>query len=139
MSQSHVRNLALTSAVSDPTEPDSVNDRTHEFVGVQAALHQRLDLVVASECNCLSGRGMTLLCWHKFISRDFYLGPIRCRSDLGGGSDQHGNDEIRFGGLDCAKQGVTIDWMNHGSPERLQGLRLLDEVPVMMATFAKSK
>ena len=71
-------------------EPLFVHDRTHELVGMEAALHQRLDLVVASEFNRLSGRGVAVLGRHEFISGDFYLGPICCRPDLGGGPTSTG-------------------------------------------------
>ena len=73
------------------------------------------------------------------LSGDFYLGPIRCRPDLGGGADQHGNDEIRFGDPDCAKQGVGIDLVNHSTPDGLQGHRPPDELLVMVTAFARSR
>ena len=124
---------------SSRTELFLVNDRTHEFVGMEAALHQRLNPVVASEFNRLSSRSVAVLRWHEFISGDFYFGLIRCGSDLGGGSDQHGNDEICFGSLDCTKQGIRINRMNHGGPDRLQGHRAPDEVLVMVVALAKIK
>ena len=106
---------------------------------MEAALHQRLDLVVVSEFNRLSGRGVAVLCRHEFISGDFYLGLIRCRPDRGEGAEQHGNDEIRFGDPDCAKQGVGIDLVNHSTPDGLQGHRPPDEPLVMVTTFARSR
>ena len=57
---------------------------------------------------------------------------------LEGAADQHGNDEIRFGDLDCAKQGVGIDRVNHSRPDRLQGHRPPDELLVMVTAFARS-
>ena len=38
-----------------------LNDGAHEFVGMEAALHQHLDLVVAREFNCLGGCSVTML------------------------------------------------------------------------------
>jgi hypothetical protein len=64
---------------------------------------------------------------------------IRSGSDLGGGSDQHGNDEICFGIRDCPEQRAGIDRMNHGGPNRLQVRRLPDDVLVMVAALAKIK
>ena len=88
-------------------------------------------------CWCVTTLMPTLNpCQDRWYVDSLYFGLIRCRS-VGRGSDQDGNDEVRFGGLDCAKQGGGIDQMNHGGADGLPALPPADEVLVMLAALAE--
>ena len=79
-----------------------VDDRAHEFVGVEAALHQRLDLAVARQRDGLRRRGVAMLRRHEFIGGEVELGRFRRGADFGLGPDQDRNDEFFLGGFDRA-------------------------------------
>ncbi len=48
-------------------------DLPHQFVGVQAALHQELALAVADQLDGLGGRGVAVLYVHQFVLADIEL------------------------------------------------------------------
>ena len=97
-----------------------VDDRAHEFVGVEAALHQRFHLAVACQRDRLGRCRVAVLRRHKLIGGEVELGLFRCGPDLGLGSDQDWDDELFLGGFDRAKQRNRVDWMDHGRADRHQ-------------------
>ena len=108
-----------------------VDDRAHEFVGMEAAFHQRLDLVVARQRDGLRRGGVAVLGRHKFVGGEVEFGRRRSRADFCLGSDQHRDDELFLGGFDGAEQRDRIHRMDDSSADRRQPARFLDEVLVV--------
>src|SRR3984957_12986297 len=111
-------------------------DCPHELVRVEAALHQRLHLVISCKPYRSSGCGVAVLCRQKLVRGKIDTGLVGCGSYPRLGSDQHGNDEVRLGGFDRAEQRVGIDRVNHGRTNGLQPPRLPDQLLVMMTAIA---
>ena len=59
-----------------------VDDRTHEFIGVEAALHQRVDLAIARQHDCLGRCRMAVLRRHKLVAGEVELGLFGRGPDL---------------------------------------------------------
>ena len=95
-----------------------VDDRTHEFVGVEAALHQRLDLAIARQRDCLGRCRVAMLRRHELIGGKVEFGLFRCGSDFCLRPDQYGNDEFFLGGFDRAKQRNRVDRVDDGRADR---------------------
>ena len=105
-----------------------VDDRAHEFVGMEAALHQRLDLAIARQRDRLGRRRVAMFRRHEFIAGEVELGLFRGGSDFGLGPDQDGNDELLLGGFDRAQQRNRVDRMDDGRADRLQALCFLNKL-----------
>ncbi len=58
----------------------------HQFIGVQAALHQRLDFAGAGQRDGLLGGGVAVLGGHQPVGREIDASGFRHRADLGLGS-----------------------------------------------------
>ena len=67
-----------------------MDDRAHEFVSVEAAFHQRLDLAIARQRDRLRRCRVAVFRRYKFVARDVEPGFFRCGADLSLGSDQEG-------------------------------------------------
>ena len=90
------------------------DDRGHQLVGVQAALHQRLDLAGARHLDRLLGGGMAVLDGDDAVGRDVDALGRRRGADLRLGPDQHRHDEPAPRRLDRAEQRVAVAGMDDG-------------------------
>ena len=80
------------------------HDRSHQFVGVQAAFHQRLDLAGACHGHGLLGRGMTVLGRNNAVGRKVDAFGFGHRANFGLWPDQHRFDQSAFGRLNGTEQ-----------------------------------
>ncbi|KFB74530.1 MAG: hypothetical protein AW09_000165 [Candidatus Accumulibacter phosphatis] len=103
------------------------NHLGHQFVGMQAALHQRLGVVAADQRHG-HGRGfMTVLDVHDPVLSEveaIFLGdganPLL-------GSDQDRVDQVRLGGEQGAPERFTIAGVNYRHVDRCQAFGALDQ------------
>jgi hypothetical protein len=108
-----------------------VDDRAHEFVGVEAAFHQRLDLAIARERYALRRGRVAMLRRHELVAGKIELGLFRCGSNFGLGSDENGDDEPFLGGFNRAEQRHSVDRVDHRCTDRRQPTCFLDELSVV--------
>ena len=109
------------------------DNRAHEFVRMQAALHQRLDLAVTGERNGLGRRRVAVLGGHDLVPGEVELRGFRRGADFGLGTDQHRHDKIFLASLDGARKRNLIHRVHNRGAQRRQPLRLANEVLVMVA------
>ncbi len=103
------------------------HDRAHEFLGVQGALHYRLDLALARHRDGGVGGRVAVLDGDDLIRGEIDAGGVRGVADLGLGPDEHGlNEPLRLR-LDRAHQRSLVDGMHDGGFQRRQAPRHVEQ------------
>ena len=103
------------------------HDLAEQLVGVQAALHEHLDLARPRERRGRRGRGVAVLRGHDADAGE--VGAVRLchRADAGGRTDQHGHDQPAAGRLERAEQRVAVAGMRHRAGDGLERLALPEQ------------
>ena len=96
------------------------DDRVHQFVRVQRALHQRFDLAGPRHRDRLVGGGVAVLGRDDRIAGDVDAGRFGRTPDLGFRTDQHRLDQVLACRLDGAGQRGFVDRMHDRGLERLE-------------------
>ncbi len=113
--------------MTDPTigaQPNvTVEHRMHQLVGVQRALHQRLDPPLARQSHALFGRGMAVFGGNQLEFGDVDRRFGRCLPDARLRTDQDGPDEASAGRQKRTAQGRRIHRVHHGATDRLAAQR----------------
>ena len=94
------------------------NDLVHELVGVEAALHQRVDLAAARHGHGELGSLVAVARGHEPIGGEVDGFRRGDGADLRFGADEHRNDEAGARRLDRAQQRAPVDRMDDGRAER---------------------
>ena len=89
-------------AVRSPVLEDS--DRSHELVGVQAALHQKLAFARLDKLDSLCRRRLAVWCINDFISADIDSMVARRLGNLCGRPDENRLDDAKLRCLDRATE-----------------------------------
>ena len=106
-------------------------NRPHQFVGVQAALHQQFALGLVNELNRLAPPRHR--CAARRRSRSQLMSmpiAVRGRRDLARRADQNGHDDPGGGGFDCAAQRCLIAGMHDDRGRGRNVLRPRDQALV---------
>ena len=107
----------------------------HEFVSVQALLHQRLDLALARHLHGTLGSLMTMLGIRLVKLRNVNLSLLRSGTDFRLRSNQHRKDQVGLGGLVYRQQRGRIYRMNHGSQDGIEPPAHVNELTKVPALF----
>ena len=108
-------------------------DGHHEFICMQAALHQRFHPAVAGEDGRLYSGRMAVLSRNEFVRGQIELGLLGRRPYLRLGPDHHGQNQARSRRFDGTAERQGINWMDDGCAEGLQALRLLNDPLIVTA------
>ena len=98
----------------------AAHDGAHQFVGVQAALHQQFGAPFARQLHGLVGGGVAVLDIDDLVRRDVEAELAGDFLDLGARPDQQRQDDAFFGGLDGAAQRAFVAGMGDGGRRRGQ-------------------
>ena len=110
-----------------------VDDRAHELVGMETALHQGFDLSIARECDRLRCSRMAMFGRDELIAREVELGLFRGSSNFRLRSNQDRDNELFLSGLDGAKQRDRIHWVDYSGADWREAARFLNEFLVVAA------
>ena len=96
----------------------------HQFVGMQAALHQKLAFGLAQKLDRFRRGGFAVGDVDQLKSADVQSVLPGDRADLGGRSDEYRDDDSGLGRLDdAAKRGLVAGVRHHGSCRDTLGSR----------------
>jgi hypothetical protein len=109
------------------------DDCAHEFVGVQAAFHQRLDLAVARQRDGFHGGRFAVLGRHQLVRGEVDFGRARRRAYFMLGPDENRDDELLLGGFDGADKRHGVYGVDDRGADRVQTARLFDQILVVAA------
>ena len=105
----------------------AVDNRVHELVGMERALHQRLDLAGAGHGDGLRRRGLAVLRRNDLVRRQIELRQRGGGADLGLRPDQHRHDEIDAGGFHGAEQRWRVDRVDNRGTDRIEAMGHLEQ------------
>ena len=103
------------------------DDLGHQFVGVQAALHQRLGFALAHQLDRLRRRGVAVRRIDELVGRDVEAEARRQRADARLRPDQDRLDDLRLRRLDRAAQRGLVARMRHRRAHRRQRVAGVNE------------
>ena len=110
----NVHDEAVADPARGPQAALAADHGAHEFVGVQAALHQRLGLARLHELDGRLGRRMAVRCVDDAHPGDILAERLRGRRDLGPRPDEDRLDQPELGRLEHGAQGGRVAGMRHG-------------------------
>jgi hypothetical protein len=90
-----------------------------QFVGMQAALHDGIDIARARHAAGGVGGGMAVVDLDDWDATEVFVRLRRRRGDPGRRTDQHREDQLRPERLHGAAQGGRVAGMDNGGPHRL--------------------
>ncbi|UGA36371.1 hypothetical protein JOS77_18425 [Chromobacterium haemolyticum] len=100
----------------------------HEFVGVQAALHQNVGVAFAHQGHRLFGGGMAVRHVDQLKALQVHFQFVGQLGQPGGGGDQNGSGDAVVGCLHRAQQRFAAAGVGHGHRQRAQANGLLEDV-----------
>ena len=105
----------------------ALDDCRHQFVGMQAALHQSFRLAGENEFHGGVRRTMAVRSIHDLELRDIHVAGRGGRDDLCGRSDENGLDQPQLSGFERALDGAFVAGVHDGDLQAGQGARRCDQ------------
>jgi hypothetical protein len=105
-------------------------DLAHQFVGMQAALHQELTLSLPDQGHCRCRSGVAMRHVDNLVRPQIKPVVGRYLANLRFGSDQHRNDQTILCGLQRAAQRGFVTGVRHDRDRRRDLLRGRDQAVV---------
>ncbi len=117
--------------VTDPplgTQPGRRGDhRAHDLVGVEAPLHQALDLATRGQFRRLGGRGVTVCRGDQPVARDVDAALRGSRTHAGWRPDQHRLDQPEACRLERAEQRIGVARVHDRAADRRERTATLEQ------------
>lgn len=110
----HVQDKSVANASLGTQAGRSSHHCAHQFVGVQASLHQHLDFGFPGQSHRFVGGSMAMRRVHQFEAGDIKAELVSRRFDLSSRSYQDRLQNTQLGGLDRASEGTFVTGMGHG-------------------------
>jgi len=128
----HIHDEAMTDAPTGAQPGVALDDRGHDLVGVQAALHQHLRLAFPGEANGGLGRRDAVRRIDQFEGGDVDPELFGDRRDARARPDQDRADQAQLRGFRGAAQGTLVAGMRHRAGRRRQRLAVGDQGVVLV-------
>jgi hypothetical protein len=109
----------------------ALDDRGHQLVGVEAALHQRLGAALEHELDRLVGGSVAVLDIDDRVGGDVDIGLLRRLLDLLPGADEDGRDETEARGADGAVDRRRVARMDDRRRHRRQALAGVEQTLIL--------
>ncbi len=108
----------------------SLDDRAHQLLGVQGALHQRLRLAFARHRHAQDRCGVAVLRVDDLEPGEVEVGQFGGAADLRLRADQHRFDQLFARRLDRADQRGFVDRMDHRGAQWLEAAHQLEQLAI---------